>query len=243
MQVLITRPLEQAAETAAALAMMGHEAVISPVLEIVATGASWPSETIDCLIATSARAFEALSVAPDFPTLETRRLLPLFVVGETTLAATRKAGFFGPATVAPDVQGLVPLLLAHLRPGICGLYLAARARKPDLETACAEASTPLQVVETYRAVPATQLSDAARAALDEGSVSAALHYSRRSTAIFVELMEADGFDPASLTHVAISEDAAGPLRVLDLSRLRVRVAASPSESDMLDLLRDAQTAS
>jgi uroporphyrinogen-III synthase len=243
MQVLITRPSEQAAETAAVLAMMGHEAVISPVLEIAATGAAWPSQAIDCLIATSARAFQALSVAPDFPTLETRRLLPLFAVGETTLAAARAAGFFGPATVAPNVQDLVPPLLAHLHPGSGALYLAGRERKPDLETACAAAGTPLHVVETYRAVPATQLSDAARAALDEGSVGAALHYSRRSTAILVELMEADGFDPASLTHVAISEDAAGPLRALDLSHLRVCVAASPSESDMLDLLRDALPAS
>jgi uroporphyrinogen-III synthase len=237
------RPAEQAAETAAALAVMGYEAVISPVLEIAATGAAWPAQAVDCLIATSARAFEALSIEPDFPTLETRRLLPLFVVGETTLAAARTAGFFGPATVAPDVQHLVPLLLPHLRPGICGLYLAGHERKPDLETACAEANTPLQIVETYRAAPAPRLSDEARAVLDEGSVGAALHYSRRSTAIFLELMEAEGFDPASLKHVAISEDAASPLRAHDLSHLRVCVAASPSESDMFDLLRDAQMAS
>lgn len=238
MRVLVTRPAEQAAATAAVLAILGHEAVISPVIEITPTRAKWPSGAVDRLIATSTRAFECLQMEPDFPTAETRRLLPLFVVGDKTLAAARAAGFTGPATVAADVQHLAPLLLANLRRVTRVLYLAGRDRKPDLETICAEAGAPLSIVEVYTAEAKSQLSGEAQAALDEGSVAAVLHYSRRSAAIFLELMEAEGFDSSRLMHVAISEDAAGPLRAPDLSHLRVGVAASPCESDMMVLLKD-----
>lgn len=241
MQVLVTRPAEQAAETAAVLAILGHEPVISPVIEIAPTGAAWPSGVVDRLVATSARAFESLQLAADFPTAEARRLLPLFVAGEKTLAAAHAAGFTGPATGAPDVHSLAPLLVAGLCPMTRVLYLAGHERKPDIETICAEAGVALTVVETYGAVAKSQLSDAARVALNEGSVDAVLHYSRRSAAIFLELMEAEGFDSSRIIHVAISEDAAAPLRALDLSHLRVGVAASASESDMIALLNNAAT--
>ena len=83
----------------------------------------------------------------------------------------------------------------------------------------------LDVLETYAAAGGGGLSDAALAALDEGAVGAVLHYSQRSAAIFLELLEAAGFDPAALRHIAISEDAAVPLRELDLPHMDVCGAA------------------
>jgi uroporphyrinogen-III synthase len=234
MQVLVTRPIEQAAETAAILAVLGHEAVISPVIEIAPTGASWPARTIDFLLATSARAFEALHTAPDFPTAETRRLLPLYLVGQNTLMAARTTGFTGPAVVAADVKDLVPKLIAQLRSYTHALYLAGRERKPGLEKTCADAGFALDVLETYAAAAAPRLHDEALAALDDGAIGAVLHYSRRSAAIFLGLLEAEGFDPAALHHIAISEDAAAPLRESDVPSLAV--AAKPDEDSMLALL-------
>lgn len=233
MLVLVTRPAPQAAETAARLTLLGHAAIISPVINIVPTGAQWPAIAVDRLIATSARAFEALHVQPDLPSPEARRLIPLSVVGKKTLAAARAAGFAGSAAVAPDVQHFAAALNAppHSRRA---LYLAGRERKPEIETICAAAALNVTIVETYGAEPAKQLSDAARAALDAGAIGAVLHYSRRSTAMFLELLEADGFDASALTHLAISEDAAGPLRALDL--LHVHVAARPDEDALLALL-------
>jgi uroporphyrinogen-III synthase len=234
MQVLVTRPMEQAAETAAILAVLGHEAVISPVIDIAPTGASWPSRTIDFLLATSARAFEALHTAPEFPTAETRRLLPLYLVGQKTLTAARSAGFTGPAIIAADVKDLVPKLIAQLRSYTRALYLAGHDRKPDLEKTCADAGFALDVLETYAAAAASRLHDEALAALDDGAIGAVLHYSRRSAAIFLELLEAEGFDPAALHHIAISEDTAAPLRESDVPSLAV--AAQPDEDSMLALL-------
>ena len=234
MQVLVTRPIEQAVETAAVLAVLGHEAVISPVIAVVPTGAVWPSRTVDFLVATSARAFEALQTEADFPTAEVRRLLPLYLVGQKTLTAARTAGFTGPAVVAAEVKDLAPKLSAQLRSFTRALYLAGRDRKPDLEKMCIDAGFALDLLETYAAAAASRFSDEALAALDDGTIGAVLHYSRRSAAILLELLDAEGFDPASLHHIAISEDAAAPLRASDLAS--VAVAAQPDEDSMLALL-------
>ncbi len=234
MQVLVTRPAEQAAETAAVLGVLGYEAVLSPVALIVPSGARWPAGTIDFLVATSARAFESLRIEPEIPTAEARRLLPLHLVGQKTLAAARTAGFTGPAFVAAELKELVPTVIAHRRSYTRTLYLAGRERKPLLEKLCVDAGFALDVVETYLTAPAARLSDDAIAALDAGTLGAVLHYSRRSTAIFLELLEAEGFDPAALRHIAISDDAAIPLREQDLPH--VAVAADPDEDSMLALL-------
>ncbi|MGP8233507.1 MAG: uroporphyrinogen-III synthase [Methylovirgula sp.] len=234
MLVLVTRPAAQALETLVKLAARGHEAVLSPVAVIAPTGANWPRGTIDVLVATSARAFEALQTAPEFPTPETKRLLPLFLVGEKTLEAARSAGFTGPALAAAEVKELASKLIAHLRSYNTALYLAGRERKPDLENTCVSAGFKLTLLETYAAEAAAWLNDEALAALDADAVDAVLHYSRRSAALFLELLEAAGFDPAVLRHIAISEDAAAPLRELDLPH--VAVAAHPDEDSMLALL-------
>ncbi|HEY0145501.1 MAG: uroporphyrinogen-III synthase [Methylovirgula sp.] len=234
MQILITRPAEQAYETAAVLSVLGYDAVLSPAVEIVPTDTPWPYGTIDLLVATSARAFEALLTQPDFPTAEARRLMPLYVVGEKTLEAARLAAFAGPAVMADTAKDLAPKLIAQLRSYTRALYLAGRERKPKLEKMCVDAGFTLDVLETYAAAAVAHLSDAALAALDDGAVGAVLHYSQRSAAIFLELLEAEGFDPAVLRHIAISEDAAIPLRELGLPH--IDVAAEPDENSMLALL-------
>ncbi len=216
------------------LAARGHEAVLSPVTAIVARDAHWPPGTIDVLVATSARAFEALRLDPEFPTPETKRLLSLFLVGQRTLDAARTAGFTGPALVAADVKELAPKLIAHLRSTSTALYLAGRERKPDLETTCVSAGFKLALLETYDAEAAASLSEEALVALDARAVDAVLHYSQRSAAIFLELLEVAGFDPAALRHMAISEDAAAPLRELGLPH--IEIAGHPDEDSLLALL-------
>lgn len=99
MLILLTRALEESKRTAASLAREGHEAVLSPVLEMVPTGGIWPAGVIDGVIATSARAFELLSAPEDWPLPEARRLLPLFLVGERTQEAARERSFEGPALI------------------------------------------------------------------------------------------------------------------------------------------------
>ena len=57
MRILLTRPKADAERTAARLAALGHQTVISPVIEIVATGSALPGVFFDAMIATSRHAF------------------------------------------------------------------------------------------------------------------------------------------------------------------------------------------
>jgi len=234
MRVLLTRAKDDAARTAEQLAAMGHEAIISPVIDIVLTGATWPDGVSDAVIATSARAFRSLHLAPQRPLPEVRRLLPLFLVGANTGEAARAAGFEGPFQIAVDAKTLYGLILDRVRPASRVLYLAGRERKSFIEDACAAAGLNIEVVETYSAPAAEILSEEATLQLAVGAIGAVLHYSRRSAEIFLRLAEAAALDPGPVQHAAISEDAAAPLKEAALPR--VTVAATPDEASILALL-------
>ena len=89
----------------------------------------------------------------------------------------------------------------------------------------------------YEARAAHALPDEARAALEQGRVDAALHFSARSATIFCQQVAAAGLaaQARTLVHVAISADAARALELLAPPRLNI--AAAPDEAHMLDQLK------
>ena len=236
MLVLVTRAFDEAARTAASLAALGHSAILSPVLEIVPTGAEWPAGVVDGVLATSAQAFEFLSASPDWPALEARRLMPVYAVGARTLEAARERGFEGGGTLAQDARALARAMTETLERAAPArlVYLAGRDRKPDIEAELAQAGHLLETVVVYAAEPAEALDPEAAALIESGEIGAALHFSRRSAQIFLELAREADLDVAGLTHIAISEDAAQPLTAAGLAS--IRVAAEPNEPAMLELL-------
>lgn len=235
MFVLLTRPQAEAILTAEKLAEIGYECVLSPAVEIVPTGAPWAPGVVDAAIATSARAFRCLELAPEWPMPEARRLLPLFVVGARTAEAARARGFEGRLRTTLDVKALCAVLRDWFEPGTRVLYLAGRDRKADLETFCAEAEIALDVIETYAAEPATSLSREAVRLAAAGELGAVVHFSRRSAEIFLRLAGTAGLDPISLVHIAISEDAAVPLAALP----KVLIASEPNEAGILEIFKAA----
>ncbi|MCI0736258.1 MAG: uroporphyrinogen-III synthase [Beijerinckiaceae bacterium] len=234
MLVLLTRALDESQRTAALLAREGHEAVLSPVIEMVPTGAVWPAGIIDGVIATSARAFELLSSAPEWPTPEACRLLPLMLVGERTREAARERGFDGPALVAPDAESLKAQLALRFAVPSRLVYLAGRDRNPDLEDKLSEAGHTVELVEVYSAQPADFLAEEALALAEKRNIGAVLHYSRRSADIFLGLARGAGVDLSRVNHVCISRNAAAPL--LDAGVHEVLVAKSPNEQAMFAIL-------
>ena len=234
MLILLTRAREESKRTAAALASQGHKAVLSPVIEMQPTGALWPKGLIDGVLATSARAFDLLSTAPDWPLPESRRLMPLFLVGMHTSQAARERGFEGPALIAPDAQTLAAEILARSKEPKHFVYLAGRDRKKDLEECLSAGGHHIQTVEVYAAQPAEALSESALSFFGSGEIQLVFHYSRRSTEIFLSLAQAAGFDLTRLNHLCISPDAAAPL--LDRRIASVLVARTPDEPAMFALL-------
>jgi uroporphyrinogen-III synthase len=234
MLVLLTRAMEEAMRTAAKLTAMGHHAILSPVLEMAPTGASWPNGVVDGVLATSAQAFELFSDSPDWPAPEARRLLPLFVVGARTKEAARERGFEGPAMIASDAKTLAISLSASLAPSSRLIYLAGRDRKPDLETELAAAAQLVEAIEVYAAQAAETIDEEAAVLIEAGQIGAVLHFSRRSAEILLGLANEAGLDVAGLTHIAISPDAAQPLR--EAGANAVHIAQHPNEAAMLALV-------
>ncbi|MEJ0096039.1 MAG: uroporphyrinogen-III synthase [Methylocella sp.] len=234
MLVLLTRAMDEAMRTATKLNAIGHHAILSPVLEMVPTGAQWPDGVVDGVLASSAHAFELFSDSPDWPSPEARRLLPLHVVGARTQQAARERGFEGRAMIAFDAKSLAVSVCTGLASPSRLVYLAGRDRKPDLETELARAGHVVETIEVYAAQRAEALDEEAAALIEGGQIGAVLHFSRRSAEIFLDLAHEAGLDVASLTHIAISSDAAQPLK--DAGIDAVHVAEQPNEAAMLALV-------
>ncbi len=227
------RARDDAARSAALLLARGFVAARAPVTEIRATGALPPPGPFDVVVATSAEAIARLAPAARAAIAGAS----LYVVGEQTAQAAREAGMRLALEPAPDVAALLTALRRRLAPHSRALYLAGRERKSALEAALSEAGHLTTPLEVYVAQ--------ARAAWDEDEAravagcGAALHYSRRSAALAVQLAERAGLaDPfRALRHVCLSPDAGEPLRAWGAPRLHY--ASQPREDRLIEALERA----
>ena len=228
MRLLLTRAAADAARTGASLRAAGHDVVVAPVIEMMATLSPWPPGVVDGVVASSAQAFMRLGA---FPMSETRRVIPLWLVGDRTATLARRVGFDGAMVVAGDATDLIALVPTARRPSRW-IYLAGEDRKPDLEMGLATRGIGVETLVVYRARAARDLAPVARQALEEGTIDAVLHFSRRSAALFCKLVP----DPVlrGLSHVVLSDDVAGPLR--ESGCTAIRVAEAPTEAALLALV-------
>jgi uroporphyrinogen-III synthase len=227
-RVLVLRAAEDAARTAEKLRARNCLAVISPVLEIAATGAAIPCGDYDAVIVTSAKGVEFANDARSL------RGWPLHAVGEKTAEAARALGF-PPDIVAGNAEAILPRLLKRYPSASHFLYLAGRDRQPILEAGLRDAGHEVHTVEVYEARAARALAAEAVSDIATRRVVAALHYSRRSAEIFLALARDAGIADAlhNMQHFALSGHVAAPLRTLGLDTL---VAAKPDEEHLLSLL-------
>lgn len=234
MRVLVTRAEPAASRTAARLRGLGHEPMLAPVATIRQTDEFPPLGQFDALIATSANAF----VNPGTPGDPLRNWVstPLFVVGDTTAEAARAAGFRDIRIGEGNAADLAELVVASLARGAFLLWITGEDRGETLTDALSEAGFSLAVWVRYAALPSEAWPTTAVHALRHGLLDAALHYSARASRLAVTLAArhgvAQGF--AALTHVAISPQAAEPLRKAGMPRLRI--AARPDEAAMIEAL-------
>jgi len=235
MHVLLTRPVDEAQRSAAHLRRLGHEPLIAPMLHIEALPqADIGDGPFAAVLMTSGNAARALK---DHPRRDELIKLTVFAVGRQTADAARRAGFADVVSADGDSADLEALIAARFpAAALPFLYLAGNDIARDLGGALSARGLGVETVVLYRALAATVFSDEARAALKAGRVDAALHYSRRSTVIFVDCARACGLLPeiGGLLHVCLSERAAGPLR--EAGAARIRIAARREEAAMIELL-------
>jgi len=236
-RIALTRAQDDAEATAAELAARGYEAVIAPAIEIRTLPAAPPAGRFDALVATSPRAIWALGEG------DRARLaaLPLHVAGARAAEAAAKAGLTLAGEPAGDAAALAERLARTLPPGTRLLYLAGRDRKPTLEGALAAAGLVVQAVEVYAAEARGAWSPPEAEAV--AACDGALHYSRRTAGLAVELAGRAGLAEhfRALLHVCLSGDVAEPLAAAGAKR--IIAAAAPDEVRLLAALERACEAS
>jgi len=234
-RLLLTRPRPEAERTAIALRALGHEALFAPMLDIQnLRDVSFEGGPWSALLMTSGNAARALA---EHPQRETLKHLRCFAVGNQTAQAAHAAGcadIFSAQGDGGDLARLVAKEVADKSRPL--LYLAGDDRARDMAAELAPAGFTLQTVVVYRAVAAQEFGRELATALVAGTIDGVLHYSRRSTEIFVGCAQKSGALEAvrKLRHFCLSPRASEPLS--EVGAMQIFVAARPDEQAMLDLI-------
>jgi uroporphyrinogen-III synthase len=222
-RLLVTRPEPDASETAARLNALAIEAVVAPLLTArTLTTTLPPAEGFAALAITSANALRALNDRGEIPRLHT---LPVYTVGDKSMAVARDMGFPQVVSAQGNAEDLIALLA---NAGVDGpvLYPTARHQAADLAGALAPHGVMVITTAVYEMVAAERL------AADIATVDGALFYSRRTAETFTRLAPA-GADRARPGMLCLSEAVAAPLIAAHF--VRVSLADHPSEEAMMAL--------
>jgi uroporphyrinogen-III synthase len=232
MRALVTRPREEAATLAAALATRDIEALVEPLMQVHYRA----SEALDlagvqAILCTSANGVRALVRA------SSERGVALFAVGDATAARARAEGFTTVESAAGDVTDLVRLTAARLRPqdGVV-LHVAGSVVAGELCGALRAAGFAAETRVLYEARPTAALSRAAVDALRTEAIDFALFFSPRTAAIFARLAGIAGVVECCAKVAALSISAAADAALADLPWLDRRVAERPNQAALLNLL-------
>jgi uroporphyrinogen-III synthase len=230
--VLITRPEPGATDTAARIAAIGLVPIVAPLLDIRPLPIRVPAERIAAILLASGNAVDALSG------LCLCRSLPVLTVGDATARRAQKAGFTKVASADGDAEALAALVRARLRPSDGPLLLAA-GRGQSLALAAELRASGYRVARRvgYAAIPVPRLPDQARAALLGHQTRTVLLFSAETARHFVHLVRQAGLLETLADREAIT---IGPLAAMALKQVpwaRIRVAAKPTQDDMLALLQ------
>jgi uroporphyrinogen-III synthase len=232
MRVLVTRPAEDAIETAALLRERGHEPVIAPLLGVrYHDGPPLDLDGVRALLATSANGVRA------FARRTAGRGLSIFAVGSQTAETARAAGFADVRNADGNSENLANAVRGWASPGDGVLLHAAGAEAEGrLADILIAAGYAVRTAVLYDVPAVAALPDAARAALAGGALDAVLLLSARSAQVFAACVAKADLAPACrrVRAVCISEAAAKPLAGLAFKD--IRIAARPNQASLLDCL-------
>lgn len=226
MPVLLTRPAEQSAETARALARDGIEAVIWPLTKIVPICDTLVlPDGIEGVLFTSANGLRA------YARLSPRRDLPALCVGPATLAAAHEAGFSNVRSADGDAEALAELARTS---GLRRLLHARGAETAgDLGEMLARDGISITEAMLYRAEETGPPPALVAAALMSGGLTPLTVWSPRGARILRRYLAPSAL--ASVTLIAISENAAAPLQGMNWAR--IVIADRPDGQAMIAAIR------
>ena len=237
MKLIVTRPEPAASKTAEKLLALGHEVVVSPVLEIVPTETKLPNDDFSMIIITSPNALRIFAKQDfDQSILE----IPIYVVGNSTAQEATDLGFSDVHSAAGNAKNLVELIKSR--------FVVSKIDKRPTLYACGEHSTSgfvdslleyglnIKVWINYKANLVDQLTKNAIDFLTCGNPVGILLYSSRSAGQFSKVIaqQKNDYVIENMRIFALSGAVTNALSK-DLQKV-AKIAKRPDESSLLAMI-------
>jgi len=232
MRALVTRPREESESLSAALATRGIDAVIEPLMEVhYRAPATLDLGGVLAVLCTSANGVRALARASG------ERGIPVFAVGDATALRARAEGFTAVESAGGNVDDLVRLTAARLRPQDGPLlHIAGEVVAGDIVGELHARGFTIERSILYEARPVAMLSQTTVRALRSGVFGFALFFSPRTAAVFARLAGSACVAECCGTITALSISSAADAALSDLPWLERRIAERTNETALLDTL-------
>ncbi|WP_018148661.1 uroporphyrinogen-III synthase [Henriciella marina] len=230
-KIIVTRSQPGADQTLRALKDRQLEAVLSPALTLSRSDAAVPDlSRYGGIVFTSANGVRFLSDETD------ARDLPAWCVGPATASAALLEGYSPVHQSSGDGSDLSHYIAHHWPSGTDRrlLHVANAAARGNVKTALEAEGFEVDFLPLYEASTAPALANAAYRLISTGDPSLVLVHSAKGARAFLDLC--DGLDLSALSYVAISEQAAGPLR--EDGQKNIAIAPHPDEAHLLETLDD-----
>ena len=231
-QLLLTRPEEESIGLCDALAKIGIESVIAPLLHIEnIPGPDIVTDDLQGFLVTSANGVRALAA-------RTReRDMAVYAVGDATARAARDCGFGSVTSASGDVDDLAALVIHACAPEDGAFYHAAGSvMAGDLSADLTAAGFSVVREQIYQAKTVEALPENAAMALSAGAIDGVVIFSPRTAQTFVERVHAAGLTStlADVRLFALSQnvrDAAGNVWEETIT------ASVPTQESLLNAIR------
>ncbi|MGD1933131.1 MAG: uroporphyrinogen-III synthase [Candidatus Phaeomarinobacter sp.] len=237
MHLLVTRPEPDASSLARALRELGHEVLVSPLMDIATRDFSLDLDGVQGVLFTSANGVRAFADRLGAPPSGLRA----FAVGPASAQVARDAGWTSVESAGGEVSDLAKLVARRLKPGNGPLvHLSGKAAAGDLTGSLEQLGFTVSRVVAYDATAPVSLPETVVAALDRGVLDGVLLFSPRSALLFADLAEKAGLgdEAAGLTAYCLSQAVADALgaRFPEPFSAKFKVASAPETPHLLALL-------
>jgi uroporphyrinogen-III synthase len=232
-QVLITRPRDEAKTLAGQIESLGFVPIIDPMIEIrMLPNVNVDHRNFQAVVLTSANGARALASNAGFS-----RALPAFAVGAATAAAARAAGFTAVVEGPGTVEELARLIAEQCQPSRGAvLHVSGSVVARDLAPLLAKTGLTVNRAILYESVQATQLQRETCDGFAAGTIGAALFFSPRTARTFVNLVTAADLVGTMGSVVALSLSTAVAEVLAPFAFARTMTAARPTTDSLLESL-------
>ncbi|MGH1418953.1 MAG: uroporphyrinogen-III synthase [Hyphomicrobiaceae bacterium] len=237
MRILVTRAEPDASAQAETLLSLGHQVLISPMLEVeICPPAQFELSTAQAVIATSRNGLRAIENHRDLGRFST---LPIYVVGPTTADYARKLGFqkviTGPAA-APELVDIISQQAEYRDDRHKFIYLAAKQPSFDMAGKLGALGFSVDQQVVYHTKAASSFPAPILAAIKAGEIDSVILMSARTAAIFADLLISNGIQEQASTIMFLCFSKAVAEALRDLNPHMVEIAIRPRTEEVLALV-------